>query len=67
MGECISSCGRTKQLYSEQEGIIGATVECILIEGNGMDSSGSSDESSYVSESKELLGVEELEEGWGRL
>jgi hypothetical protein len=53
---------KLEQLYYEQDGIIEDAIERITSQGNGVDSSGSSDESSDTSESEGLSGVEELEE-----
>jgi hypothetical protein len=50
-----------EQLYYEQEGMIRDTVECMIIEDNGVASSKSSGESSDMSESEGYSGMEKLE------
>jgi hypothetical protein len=57
----VSMWEKRLELYYEQEGIIGAAVERIIIEDNEMDSSDNSHASSDMPESESLLGVEELE------
>jgi hypothetical protein len=53
---------KLEHVYYEQEGAIEDTIERVLIEDNGMDSSNSSGESSDMLESEGLSGVEGLVE-----